>query len=101
MITKEKFIQIIEDYKDWDREIDYIYDNLHISLYDCPIIIYTDRLFSDYIKSIFNKNAQENIDWWLYEKRNNPELTMLDKDGNEIPTETIEDLWEIVKNNQK
>ena len=28
-------------------------------------------------------------------------MKMWDKDGNEIPTETIEDLWEIVKDNRK
>ena len=28
-------------------------------------------------------------------------MKMWDKDDNEIPTETIEDLWEIVKDNRK
>ena len=58
-------------------------------------------LFDKLLGLEFNEYAIDDITWWLWEKNGDPEMKMWDKDGNEIPTETIEDLWEIVKDNRK
>ena len=49
----------------------------------------------------FDEEGADTIDWWLYEKNFRSDYKMWDKDGNEIPTETTDDLWEIIKNNRK
>ena len=58
----------------------------------------------DTIKSFFEKNDWkynfndediELIGWWLYERRDNPELKMY-IDKKEVPTETIEDIWNLL-----
>jgi hypothetical protein len=49
------------------------------------------------INSHFDEEGQDWINWWLYEKDGNPELKAWDENDNEIPTETIDDLWNLVK----
>lgn len=101
MISKEKFISLILNHQTWNKRIEEVSDILDTpSLFDCDWIEYSEKLFSTILKLIFNNYAVDDIEWWLYEKSGNPELKMWDSDGNEIPTETVEDLWNIVKDNQ-
>lgn len=71
------------------------------ALFESNLIDYSNKLFDKLLNTIFNKYGVDDINWWIYEKRGNPSLKMWDKNGNEIPTETVEDLWEIVKENCK
>ena len=52
-------------------------------------------MFHKILKYNFNDEDIELIDWWLYERRGNPELKMY-IDKNEVPTETIEDIWDLL-----
>lgn len=102
MIAKEKFVSLILRHQKWMNRVNEISDTLNIpTLWECDWIDYTTTLFNKTITYFFKEEGIEDIEWWLYEKSNNPELKFFDTDGKEIPTETIDDLWEIVKDNCK
>lgn len=97
MITKEQFVNLITKYQVWDKRVEEVSDVLNCPIYDMDLVDYTNELFDQTIKISFDIHGVDNISWWLWEKAGNPELKMWDSDNNEIPTETIDDLWEIVK----
>ena len=101
MITKNNFIKFIKDYQAWNKYVEDASDFLKSDIVECPLITYTDTLFQDVMKSFFSKAGADDIDWWLFEKYNNPELKMFDKNNKEIPTETLDDLWNIVKDERQ
>lgn len=102
MISKKEFIDLITEQKKWSKRIDDITDYLGlITLYECDWIEYTINLFNKTLEFNFNDTAIEDIQWWMTEKSENQELMMWDKDNNEIPVETVEDLWNIVEHNRK
>lgn len=101
MITKEEFITLIKDFKKWDNKIDQVCKILNIDIIESDLIMYCSILFEKTISFLFEEEAQDNIFWWLWEKNGRPDMKMFDKDSNEVPTETLDDLWEIVKDNRK
>lgn len=97
MITKDEFFNLISEYKRWSDKIDKISDVLSISnLFECDWIDYTSILFGNTLNLVFTEEGVDTIYWWLYEKAGRPDFKMWQNDK-EIPTETIDDLWEIVK----
>lgn len=101
MITKEEFITLISNYQKWDKRIDEVSTILNSpDLFESDWISYTSELFETTLKLVFNKYAIDDINWWIWEKSFNPDLKIWDLDDKEIPTETIDDLWNIVKNNR-
>lgn len=96
ILTKEEFIKLIEDHMNQQSRIDALQD-VGIDVYDSPLIEYGNFLFERIFSIYFSEEGREWIYWWLYEKNGNPEMKAWDKDNNEIPTETIEDLWNIVE----
>lgn len=102
MITKEEFIDLISKQQKWSNRVDEVSEALNVStLFESDWVEYAASLFDKTIDFLFNEEGVDDISWWLYEKSSNPELKMFDTDGSEIPTETIDDLWEIVKDNCK
>lgn len=93
MITKNEFITLIHDYQNWSDQINKVSKVLGIStLFESNLIDYTVKLFNKTINILFDENGIDNIYWWVYEKSENPDLKMWNKEGNEIPSETIDDL---------
>lgn len=102
MITKEEFIDLISKQQKWSNRIDEVSEVLRVpTLFECDWVEYTSVLFDKTIKLLFNRDGVEDISWWLYEKAGNYDFKMWDEDGKEIPTDTINDLWELVKDNQR
>ena len=102
MITKEEFFDLISKHLMWSDRIDEVSEALSVpTLFESDWVEYASSLFDKTINFLFNEEGVDDISWWLYEKSGNPELKMWDADENEIPTDTIDDLWEIVKNNRK
>lgn len=101
MISKEEFITLINEHKKWDDRITQVCDVLKINLFDLDWLEYSSLLFEKTISFLFKEEAQDDIFWWLWEKAGRPEMKMWDADDKEIPTETVEDLWELVKDNRK
>lgn len=102
MITKEKFIDLILKQQEWSNRVDEVSEVLNVpTLFESDWVEYASVLFDKTLALLFNENGIDDIYWWMYEKSENPELKMWDESGKEIPTDTVEDLWNLVKNNQK
>ena len=101
MITKEQFIKLITDHRKHNDRLDEVEDVLGLTIYDCDWVEYGNILFDEVLGLLFQEEGVDDINWWLYEKCGRPDYKMWDKDGNEIPTETLDDLWEIVKDYRK
>lgn len=101
MITKEQFIKLITDHRKHNDRLDEVEDVLGPAIYNCDWVEYGNILFDEVLGLLFQEEGVDDINWWLYEKCGRPDYKMWDKDGNEIPTETLDDLWEIVKDYRK
>ena len=102
MITKEKFIDLILKQQEWSNRVDKVSEVLNVpTLFESDWVEYASVLFDKTLALLFNEDGIDDIYWWMYEKSENPELKMWDESVKEIPTDTVEDLWNLVKNNQK
>ena len=101
MITKEQFVKLITDNRKHNDRLDEVEDVLGLAIYDCDWVEYGNILFDEVLGLLFQEEGVDDINWWMYEKCGRPDYKMWDKDGNEIPTETLDDLWEIVKDYRK
>ena len=101
MITKEQFVKLITDNRKHNDRLDEVEDVLGLAIYDCDWVEYGNILFDEVLGLLFQEEGVDDINWWLYEKCGRPDYKMWDKDGNEIPTETLDDLWEIFKDYRK
>lgn len=102
MISKEEFNKLIEDHIHWSNRIDEVSKVLNFtSLFECDWIDYAAQLFENTINMLFTNDGIDTINWWIYDKRGRSDFKMWDKDDNEIPTETIDDLWNIIKKYRK
>lgn len=96
MITKEAFCKFINTFIEYDTKLDKICKVLNVSLHDCELTEYPGILLDKFLQATFNQNGIDTIYWWLFEKRLNPELEFY-IDDEEINVDTLDDLWEIVK----
>lgn len=101
MVSKEDFVKLLKGQIQQMYRVDQIVSILGSSLIDLDVINYGDTLFNNIMNILFDEEGVDTVDWWLYEKNFRPDYKMWDRDGNEIPTETTDDLWEIIKNNRK
>jgi|GEM_PF-4695489 hypothetical protein len=94
-IKKEHFCRFIENYKFAnDRALmlktDFQVDFVH---FEEPFVQAIESL----LKLQFNKNQTQLIEWWLYEKFNQQDGTVLQLNNTEteeeIPSDTSEELW--------
>ena len=104
MITKEQFTKVIEDTLKLNKEYDR-WDDFGINLWELPI----GDIVADLTESIwditFDEDGVDWINWWIYERPALFEGDEVNKayneDGSEIPTETVDDLWNIVEKFRK
>lgn len=104
MITKEQFTKVIENTLKLDKEYDR-WDDFGINLWELPI----GDIVADLTESIwditFDEDGVDWINWWIYERPALFEGDEVNKayneDGSEIPTETVDDLWNIVEKFRK
>ena len=98
-IKKEHFCKFIENYKFAnDRALmlktDFQVDFVH---FEEPFVQAIESL----LKLHFNKNQSQLIEWWLYEKFNQLDGTLLQLNNTEteeeIPSETPEELWNLLQ----
>ena len=92
-MTKEEFARIIELVLKQDKLLDTYSDFIR---YDSDFASFGFLMFDKLIEAIFDTEGEDWISWWLWERSRNDKA--FDKDGNVIPTETVDDLWELVKN---
>lgn len=102
MITKEEFIDLISKQQEWSNRIDQISKILDApAFFENDWVEYTSILFDKTLNLLFTEEGVDDINWWMYEKSGNPEFKMWDENNNEIPIETIDNLWDIVKEYRK
>ena len=101
MISKEEFITLINEYKKWADRITQVCDVLKANIFDSDWVEYSSLLFERTISFLFKEEAQDDIFWWLWEKDGRSDMKMWDASGKEIPTETVDDLWNIVEKFRK
>lgn len=101
MITKDSFVKLIDLHKTFSQYIDKFEDVSKISIVDSPLFDNFYKLFDITLNISFNNVAVEDISWWIYEKEygTREDMKMWDKDHNEIPSSTIDDLWNMIKDN--
>lgn len=102
MISKEDFIKVITKYQSYRNKVDQISSILGTYFLDSDWMEYPHFLFQDYISSHFGVEGADWINWWLFEKPlfTEGEAQAWDENHNEIPTDTVDDLWNIVENHR-
>ena len=104
MITKEQFTKVIEDTLKLNKEYDR-WDDFVINLWELPIGDTVANLAESIWDITFDEDGVDWINWWIYERPALFEGDEVNKayneDGSEIPTETVDDLWNIVEKFRK
>lgn len=99
LIKKEAFIRFIENYK-------YANDRTMILKMEHAIdFVNFEEPFVQSIEALldvaFNQNQVQIIQWWLYEKWNTGDETVLQlnntETGEELPSDTPEELWNLIQ----
>jgi hypothetical protein len=96
-MTKELFTKMILEIQNFSNRVDQLCDVLCTDFFESPLVDSGWNLINLLVESHFDEEGQDWVNWWLYEKDGNPELKAWDENDNEIPTETIDDLWNLVK----
>ena len=99
-MTKEQFIRLMEVIKERYYKIEEIYDKLDDvfgSVGDLFIYETSMTPIIDVITEIVEDNNKW-IEWYVYDKNwgTDERLTVTDNNSNEIPSETLEDLWNLI-----
>jgi len=99
LLKKEAFCRFIENYK-------YANDRTLLLKMDHGIdFVNFEEPFVQAIEALlelhFNKNQKQIIEWWLYEKWNQPDNGVLQlqntETDEELPTDTAEELWDLIQ----
>ena len=99
-MTKEQFIQLMEVIKERYYKIEEIYDKLD-DVFGSVGDLFIDETSMTPIIDVISEIVEDNnkwIEWYVYEKNwgTDERLTVTDNNGNEIPSETLEDLWNLI-----
>lgn len=99
LIKKEAFIRFLQNYKyandrtmmlKMEHAVDFV-------SYEEPFVQSIEALLELY----FNKNQIQIIHWWLYEKWNTGDESVLQlnntETGEELPSDSPEELWDLVQ----
>ena len=99
-MTKEQFIKLMEAIKERYYTIERIYDKLD-DVFGSVGDLFIDETSMTPIIDVITEIIEDNdkwIEWYVYEKNwgTDERLTVMDNNGNEIPSETLEDLWNLI-----
>lgn len=100
LTTKEDFIEITLSYLTCLKDINKLY-YLNVHFEGTSIYKFNHLMYAKYIISNFTDEGVDWINWWVFEKSDDQTLKAYDKDYKEIPMETIDDLWNYVKQYRK
>ena len=99
-MTKEQFIKLMEAIKERYYTIERIYDKLD-DVFGSVGDLFIDETSMTPIIDVISEIVEDNnkwIEWYVYDKNwgTDERLTVMDNNGNEIPSETLEDLWNLI-----
>lgn len=98
-MTKEDLSNAFKLMDDLDNTVNK-FGELGIDLVETSLFSVPGCLFDLLIGSNFDEEGQDTINWWYFEKNGNPEIKMLDADGNELCA-TFDELWDYVESHKK
>ncbi len=99
-IIKEEFLELLKMHSSQLEKLDKL-SNAGFPIWGFDIVEYGNLMFDKVIKAYFTEEGENWIFWWLFEKDGDPEMKAWDEDHDEIPMETMEDLWRFVKQYRK
>ena len=99
-MTKEQFIKLMEVIKERYYKIEEIYDKLD-DVFGSVGDLFIDETSMTPIIDVISEIVEDNdkwIEWYVYDKNwgTDERLTVMDNNGNEIPSATLEDLWNLI-----
>lgn len=94
-MDKSNFISAIHDFLEFRENVANISNAFKLDFTDSNLYLYSEKLFYNYMLSNFSSEDVDTILWWCCDKQSNPKLKYI-VDGKIIPSDTIEDLWNIV-----
>lgn len=103
-MDKEQFIKLMEAIKDRYYKLEQIYDNITSVFGSVGDSFIEDTVMSGIIDVVAEiVGDKDEWIWWYIEKDwgNNSSLSAFDVDGNEIPSETLEDLWNLIQSSKR
>ncbi len=96
-MNKVEFIKLIKDYQNYDNLLDSACD-IFPGIIESKLFMYPAEWFENIIELCFTEEGVDWIYWWLFERNNNSEMKAYDENHNEIQMDTVEDLWNFIKN---
>lgn len=99
-ITKEKFLALLAMHDAQSERLDKL-SEAGFPVWETDVIEYGNLMFNEVIEAYFTEEGKDWIFWWLYEKYGNPDIKVWDENHNEIPMETLEDLWNFIEQYRK
>jgi len=93
MITKETFLEVINNYKEFDAFADALYD-LNIDIIETSAFSAIGKLFDLFMSSHFKDAGVDIINGWMFEDVDSVKIN-----GENVDITTAEQLWECLKNN--
>lgn len=97
MIDEILFKKIIKEHKLQNERLQ-VLESYGFNIWDTPVLNFGFIMFDRLIETNFDEEGRDWINWWLYERDllgNKPQAW--DENGNVIPTETVDDLWNLVE----
>lgn len=102
MITKERFVEMMELINQFSNEVDRWYQ-FGINIIEQPIDNIPWEMFNSWKESHFDEYGCDWIDWYLFERKSlatGEILPCYDENGVEFYVNNSEDLWNLVKDYQ-
>lgn len=102
-MNKEVFVKLIGNVTKYQKE-EQRWSDFGIPLYESPISELSWSFFNTFIEEVFTTEAVDWINWWLFEKSGlfgRKDNQAWNEDGSIIPTDTVDDLWNIIETFQK
>lgn len=96
MLTKERFFQTLKEYDKGMSFLDEL-DDLKINVYETPIFDSLGFVFDSFIITNFDEEGTNTFNWWFFENGREK----YDTQGNEIPLNTKDELWEYLKEHRR
>lgn len=95
MITKEEFIELINEHVEHCKTLTKLSDILDDdNIFENKVVKYGIMLFEHILDKYFNDDGKELIYDWLYDNAGNK--VVYGKDGKDTVLKTSEDLWNFV-----
>jgi hypothetical protein len=96
MVSKEEFFNVLTLKETYSKEVDKLADVLNLDIWSTPIIDSFGILFDSVIQSWFTEEGANHVFYFIYESNHKVWVN-----GKPIPFDTLEDLWNFVKDYRK